>query len=63
MSRSASEPLRALSEEEQQELQKVSRATSEAHIRHQRARALLAVSEGKSLSEAARLVDGRATSQ
>ena len=47
MSRSASEPLRALSEEEQQELQKVSRATSEAHIRHQRARALLAVSEGR----------------
>lgn len=56
MPRSVSEPLRALSEEEHKELQKVSRATSEAHIRHQRARALLAVSEGKSLSEAARLV-------
>jgi NADH dehydrogenase/NADH:ubiquinone oxidoreductase subunit G len=55
MSRSASEPLRALSEEEQKELQKVRRASSETRIRHQRAVALLAVSEGKSLSEAARL--------
>src|SRR5437763_14150264 len=56
MSRSASEPLRALSEEEHKELQRVSRATSEPRIRHQRAVALLAVSEGNSLSEAARLV-------
>ena len=56
MSRSASEPLRALSEEEHKELQRVSRATSEPRIRHQRAVALLAVAEGKSLSEAARLV-------
>jgi transposase len=56
MSRSASEPLRALTEEEQKKLQKVSRASSETRIRHQRAVALLAVSEGKSLSEAARLV-------
>jgi transposase len=56
MSRSASEPLRTLTQEEQQELQKVNRATSERHIRHQRAMALLAVSEGKSLSETARLV-------
>ena len=56
MSRSASEPLRALTEEETKELQRVSRASSETRIRHQRAVALLAVSEGKSLSEAARLV-------
>ncbi len=56
MSRSASDPLRLLTEEEKQELQRVSRATSETHIRHQRAVALLAVAEGKSLSEAARLV-------
>ena len=56
MSRSASEPLRPLTEEERKELQRVSRATSESRIRHQRAVALLAVSEGKSLSEAARLV-------
>lgn len=56
MSRCASEPLRALSEEEQKELQRVSRASSEPTIRHQRAVALLAVAEGKSLSEAARLV-------
>jgi transposase len=56
MSRSASEPLRPLTKEESQELHRVSRATSEMHIRRQRATALLAVSEGKSLSEAARLV-------
>ena len=56
MSRSALEPLRALTEEETQELHRVSRASSESRIRHQRAVALLAVSEGKSLSEAARMV-------
>ena len=56
MSRSASELLRQVTVEERQELQRVSRATSEPRIRHQRAVALLAVSEGKSLSEAARLV-------
>jgi hypothetical protein len=59
MSRSASEPLRAVTKEERKELQKVSRASSETRIRHQRAVALLAVSEGKSLSEAARLADWR----
>jgi transposase len=37
-------------------LQRVSRASSEARIRHQRAGARLSVAEGKSLSEAARLV-------
>src|SRR5690348_1155718 len=56
MSRSATEPLRALTEEERQELRRVSRASSETRIRFQRAVALLAVDEGKSLSEAARLV-------
>src|SRR5215469_1238965 len=56
MSRSASEPLRQVTEEERKELQRVSRASSERRIRHQRAVALLAVAEGKSLSEAARLV-------
>ena len=56
MSRLASEPLRQLLEEERKELQRVSRASSEKRIRHQRAVALLAVAEGKSLSEAARLV-------
>src|SRR3989440_4960630 len=56
MSRSASESLRALTEEETKELHRVSRASSETRIRHQRAVALLAVAEGKSLSEAARLV-------
>src|SRR5437588_10323889 len=56
MSRSASEPLRVLTEEERKELHRVSRASSEPRNRHQRAVALLAVAEGKSLSEAARLV-------
>jgi transposase len=55
MSRSASEPLRAVTEEETKELQKVRRSSSETRIRYQRAVALLAVSEGKSLGEAARL--------
>src|SRR2546428_14046564 len=56
MSRSASEPLRQVTEEERKELQRVSRASSETRIRHQRAVALLADSEGKSVSEGARLV-------
>ncbi|GHO82490.1 helix-turn-helix domain-containing protein [Dictyobacter formicarum] len=56
MSRRASQPLRLFSEEEAKELQRVSRASSESRNRHQRAVALVAVAEGKSLSEAARLV-------
>ncbi len=55
MSRSASEPLRELTEEERQELRRVSRAASETRIRAQRAVALLAVAEGKSLSQAAQV--------
>jgi transposase len=56
MSRSAAEPLRSLTEEERKELHRVSRASHESRIRHQRAVALLAVAEGNILSEAARLV-------
>lgn len=56
MSRRASQPLRSFTEEEAKELQRVSRASSEPRIRHQRAVALLAVAAGKSLSDAARLV-------
>ena len=56
MSRLASQPLRQLLEEERKELQRVSRASHERRIRHQRAVARLPVAEGKSLSEAARLV-------
>lgn len=56
MSRRASQSLRQLTKEEIQELQRVSRASHEARIRQQRAVALLAVAEEKSLSEAARLV-------
>jgi transposase len=44
-----------LTEEESKELPRVSRASREPRIRHQRAVALLAVAEGKRLSEAARL--------
>lgn len=56
MSRSASEPLRPLTEEERKEVQRVSRASRERRIRHQRAVVLLAVAQGSSLSAAARLV-------
>jgi transposase len=56
MSCSALESLRPLTEEERKELQRVSRASSERRIRHQRAVALLAVAQGNRLSEAARLV-------
>ena len=56
MARSAAEPLRALTEEERQELQRVSCASSVSRIRHQRAVAVLAVAAGASLSEAARQV-------
>ncbi len=55
MSRRASQPLRQLTEEEAQALQRVSRACREPRIRNLRAVALLAVAAGKSLSEAARL--------
>ncbi len=55
MSRPPKEPLRPLTEEERKEIERVSRASSESRICHQRAVALLAVAEGKSLSEAARL--------
>jgi transposase len=54
MSRLVAQPLRPLTEPECQELERVSRAASEAMNRHQRAVALLAVAEGKSLIEAAR---------
>ena len=55
MSHRASQPLRQFSEEETKELQRVSRASSEASNRRQRAIAILAVAEGKSLAEASRL--------
>lgn len=54
MSRPITQPLRSLTEPEQKELQRVSRAPSETVIRHQRAIALLAVADGRSLTEAAR---------
>jgi transposase len=54
MSRPVAQPLRLLTEAERHELQRVSRAPSEAVIRHQRAVALLAVANGMFLIEAAR---------
>lgn len=53
MSHSVVELLRPLTQEEQKELQRVKRASSEPLQHHQRAVALLAVSEGKSRIEAA----------
>jgi transposase len=54
MSHPIAQPLRPLTDPEQQALQGVSRAPSESVIHHQRAIALLAVDAGKTLSEAAR---------
>ncbi|GHO78983.1 hypothetical protein KSD_67540 [Ktedonobacter sp. SOSP1-85] len=54
MSRPVAQPLRLFTERERQELQRVSRAPSETVIRHQRAIALLAVADGRSLTEAAK---------
>ncbi len=54
MSHPIAQPLRPLTNPEQQELQRVSRAPSESVMRHQRAIALLAVDAGKTLSDAAR---------
>jgi len=54
MSRPIAQLLRPLTEPERQELQRVSRAPSATVIRHQRAIALLAVADGRSLIEAVR---------
>jgi transposase len=59
MSRPIAQPLRPLTPIERQELHRVSRAPSETVIRHQRAIALLAVADGKSLREAARAAGWR----
>lgn len=59
MSRPIAQPLRPLTPLEYQELQRVSRAPSETVSRHQRAIALLAVADGRSLIEAARAAGWR----
>lgn len=56
MSRLVAQPLRPLTEPERKALLRVSRATSEALNRHQRAIALLAVADGMSLIGAAQAV-------
>jgi transposase len=59
MSRPIAQPLRLLTETERHELQCVSRAPSESVIHHQRAVALLAVADGMTLIEAARVAGWR----
>ena len=53
MTRRQKAPLRELSTEERQELERISRATSESASRVARAKALLAVADGKSYTAAA----------
>lgn len=53
MTRRQKDPLRALTSEEQQELERISRATSESVTRVVRAKALLAVAQGLSYTAAA----------
>lgn len=53
MTRRQNHPLRPFSAEERQELERISRATSESATRVARAKALLAVAEGRSYTAAA----------
>ena len=53
MTRRQKDPLRALTNEEHQELERISRATSESVTRVTRAKALLAVASGLSYSASA----------
>lgn len=53
MTRRQKEPLRALTSEERQELERISRATSDSATRVVRAKALLAVAQGLSYTAAA----------
>lgn len=53
MTRRQKQPLRLLSAEEQQELERIARATSESATRVARAKALLAVAQGHSYTAAA----------
>ncbi len=56
MARRQKDPLRPLSLEERQSLEQLSRSLREPAVKVARAKALLGVAEGKSYSEAARLV-------
>ncbi len=53
MTRRQKQPLRLLGAEEQQELERIARATSESATRVARAKALLAVAQGHSYTAAA----------
>jgi transposase len=57
MTRRQKDPLRPLTDEERKVLEQVSRARSEPASHVARARALLAIAEGKSYTEAAKLVE------
>jgi hypothetical protein len=59
MTRRQKDPLRALTNEEQQELERISRATSESATRVARAKALLAVAQRLSYIVAAQGCDKR----
>src|SRR5947207_1312021 len=57
MAKPQKEPLRALGEQEERELQRVVKATSERMDAVRRAKALLAVASGQSFTQAARQAD------
>ncbi|MBW4473544.1 MAG: hypothetical protein KME45_24680 [Stenomitos rutilans HA7619-LM2] len=59
MTRRQKDPLRALTDEEQQELERLSRATSESATRVARAKALLAVAQRLSYTAAAQVCGRR----
>lgn len=63
MTRRQKEPWRAISDEERQELERISRATSESVARVTRAKALLAVAEGLGYTAAAQACGRRAGDQ
>ncbi len=56
MSRPQKDPLRLLTDQERAQLERLSRSRSEAASHVARARAVLAVADGKSYTDAARLV-------
>jgi hypothetical protein len=63
MTRQQKHPLRFLNAEERQELERISRATSESATRVARAKALLAVADGKSYTAAAQVCGRRSSTK
>ena len=58
MTRRQQEPLRAISDEERQELERISRATSESAARVTRAKALLGLPKDRAIPLLPKLVEG-----